>query len=524
MTQEHTPLEMGPYVSELLFKELINVFAQNLPKKQYQLSEVEQNFLNFFKSKHDKFNVLTKAIFWDNNLSVELIAANAEFVNQYDKYLNYPLKLSIILEKYQYAQLLLANGAKIFIEDKIVLEINIINMLQRGESLMQSILPHISASNADEARQYIYYLMSSLKGIKSLYNFYYRDVMNPPIREFGQQLETISFYQETPSYYGLFGSSFVNISDHLVYFARHSNNKIIKKIAKIFVATQNICNIIGNYPVKDGYASNVLENVLNAYHSKDEVALIPGGWPGTSIALAVIGSELVFANLGTLSEGTQDNHAKILIFPINDIAKLDADFIEQWVTGLASGVEPAKIIASLGCFSSYDANSQLELPASPIDNCVCSNTQAAIMGIIYLLSGKELAAAQELFQQYQNSLHDFTVKKMIEQLRNPAIFLDHKYECCTMAIAYINSNYRSKDHDVLNRLVILHSALQYIGLDKELPSLLYSKALFAIHEYIRQTNKQLARDVVDSQKESINFIQKQSNADEDEVDEDDDDD
>jgi hypothetical protein len=72
MTQEHTPLEMGPYVSELLFKELINVFAQNLPKKQYQLSEVEQNFLNFFKSKHDKFNVLTKAIFWDNNLSVEL--------------------------------------------------------------------------------------------------------------------------------------------------------------------------------------------------------------------------------------------------------------------------------------------------------------------------------------------------------------------------------------------------------------------------------------------------------------------
>jgi len=507
MTQKHTPQEIGPYVSEELFLELINVFAKVIPSSSKMiLDKDEQKFLHDFNKNENLFNILTKSIFWENNLTNELVVANKELINAVDEYYNYPLKIAIVLEKYQYAMILLNYGAKVYIEDKIILEINIVNMLQRGDYVFESILPHISEENSHEAQVYFSYLMVSLSGAKTMYNFYYRDVINPPTREFGQQLDTISYYHETPSYYGFYGSSLVTLSDHLVHFARTSKDLIMRKIAKAFVHAQNVCKITANYPLKYQYAENLLEAIKDAFNSDDKIALIPGGWPGTSVTLAVVGKQLVLANVGTLANKINKDEAVILVLPIRNIDNLTVEFIEQWVTGLACGKEPAKIIASIGKFSDYRDKYDLTMPSSPIDNCICANTKAAMMGIIYLLVGQDLNRAKILFKDYQNSLHDFTVNKMIAQLRNPLILLDHKYECCTLAVSYINSNYRNTDEEVIKRIVSLYDALQYIGLIQELPYLLYSKALFAIYEYIRETNKKLAQEVVNKQKDGLSFL------------------
>jgi hypothetical protein len=506
MTQKHTPIEIGPYVSQELFVELIHVFAKTDLIKKIVLDQDEQKFLHDFHKHEESFNALTKAIFWDNNLTNELIDAHKDLIDAVDQYGNYPLKIAILLEKYHYALMLLNHEAKIYIEDKIILEINIVNMLQRGDYLFQSVLPHISEENFHEAQVYFSYLIVNLGGTKTIYNFYYRDVINPPIREFGQQLDTISYYHETPSYYGFYGSSLVTMSDHLIHYAKASNNDVMRKIAKAFVNTQNICKIKANYPFKYHYAENLLEVIQSAVNSKNEVALIPGGWPGTAVTLAIVGNNLIFANLGVLAQKVNENDAALLILPIRNIDNINIEFIEQWVTGLACGNEPAKIIASIGKIADYQAPSEVVLPVSPIDNCICVNTKATILGMIYLLVDKNLEMAKMLFKEYQNSLHDFTVNKMIEQLRNPMIFMDHKYECCTLAISYINSNYRSEDEEVIKRIVNLYGALQYIGLIKELPYLLYSKALFVIYEFIRETNKKLAREVVNKQIDSLTFM------------------
>ncbi len=473
------------FVSDKAFAEIINLLSEINNNNTINLTESQEAFVAQIQNEPNLFNNLNKIIFWNTDVDEKIIAEHKNNIDDFDKYLTFPLKIAITQGKFNIAKKLIANGATIYSELKIILELSIINLLQRNKSNFDTLTNKLSETNKLEISSYLQYLSQTLNGDKVFYKHKYRNIINPPVREFGQHLDTISNFKGIPSYFGLFGSSIVTLTDHLIYMAKNESNKIFDKIALAFGKTQNYCEFYGNMPQQSNFETKLVNNALSAYETNG-IAIIFGGWAGNSVSLCIVGKKLIIANAGygaIINPETQNIIIKI--YDIKNIHKIDKTFVQNWSYGLANELSPGTCYGLLSdIIDINNVDNSLEIPLQLFDNGVCINTKSSILAILYLVTNNKENAYQ-LYADYIHSLHDFTVNKLISHMTDKYVFIEHRNECCILAISYINNYYLETDHHFINRIYKLYNALEYIGLGPQLKNVLYDKAIYAIHQYIR---------------------------------------
>lgn len=463
------------FLPRYLTVQLLEVLAKSVGKKPDGAPIKNPKFVDSFKAK-ELFIPLTYSIFWREDVT-KALAENPTTVDDTDKYNRAPLTLAIANEDFPLAVELINRGATLLLEDKLVLEIALISMIQRNHEIIRTILNAPSDYDLTWVAEYLEYLNSYVSGEPKTPRLRYHEVLNPPIRHFGQVLDTLAYFNGLPSHYGFLSPSIDILSNHLErYLQELSNNQTLSetfsKIAAAYKKTQELCNYYANLPSNMAAAKTLCGQITtNIKSNSKDVVVLFGGWAGNSVAIAFVNNTLIFSNLGI--GGNPDAGTKI--FNIKDPNAITEDAINLFICGLGNATAPGEIIDAIGNFVDPTPIFTLKQTFNPIDNCIFVNPRAVIQGILLVLGayqkdGKATAAnlaalansVADMYNSYVNSLYQFSAADLAKFMRNHELLQNRRIECCALAIDYINQHY--KEPEAIGRCIELKNALEFVGL------------------------------------------------------------
>lgn len=466
------------FLPRYLTVRLLKILATTIKKTErtqdcINLINNNQKFIKRFKS-NNLFTPLTYSIFWQEDVE-KILEDYADPLDTSDKYNCTALALAIANEEFALACELLNKGATLLVEDKLVLEIALISIMQRDEELKKKIF---SEKNNIESwmLEYLEYLNSYIteKTTKKISN--YHEIMNIPMRTFGQVLNTPTFFNGIPSYFGFLGPAIDTLTIHLHTYANNVTDENIKilfaKIAKAFDMTKNTCKYFGNIPTASDAAQTLTTKILdNIKNAQNDAVILFGGWAGNAVTIAFINKILIYSNLGTGS----NPDATTQFFNIINISSINTQMVNTFINGLGYATAPEEILALLGSIVEINPLFSIKQSAAAIDNCVFINPRAIVQGLLFVLNAyeknkvidtKSLATTSAdmatIYNKYIDSLHKQTAMDLANVMRNKQLSQNTRIECCALALNYINQHYT--DPEALTCCMELKNALEFAGL------------------------------------------------------------
>lgn len=503
------------YLTVQLLEILANTINQDaiLTNSNYQIRN--PNFVESFKKEKDLFTPLTYSIFWRDNIE-QALAENTLSLDATDKYSRAPLTLAIANEDFALATKLFKSGAALLMEDKLVFEIVLISMLQRDPNLLQQILQSRAGQESSWIKEYLEYLLSYAQGApKKPSHLPYHEVLNPPLRQFGQMLDTLVYFNGLPSHYGFLSPSIELLAKHLKQYLIEITDDTAKRlfslISDAFEATLQLCKFYGNAPTNKEAASILAQKISANFNAKNSIPIVIfGGFAGNSIAISFINNILIYSNLGVGGNpetGTQ-------FFTIKNISKIDDKMIDMILCGLNNATPPYVILDSLGDIIEHKPIYKLKQIFNPIDNCIFVNPRAIIEGMLLVLGvihtdGKitagNLASSANTFSEYYisylNSLYQNSTANLAEFMRNSKLLQNRRIECCALALDYINQHYN--DPNALMRCIELKNALEFVGLKDFYQYNINQNAKDAIQKIIISEQEATAEKVIIKENEML---------------------
>jgi len=497
------------YQSVQLLEVLADTPDLNKSQKDAELTQHAENFIAEFKS-HELFTPLTYSIFWRENVE-QAITDNKISLDSTDKYNRAPLTLALANEDFVLANALVKKGATLLLEDKLVLEIALISMIQNDETVIEKILAVTSDANVNWIADYLEYLQSYVSGIPDIKQMKYHEVINPPFRHFGQVLDTLSYFNGLPSHYGFLSPSITNLTTHLQQYSKEIINsnaqELFRNIAAAYVFSYNHCKFHGNLPTVPDAAKLLAAQISTNISTKSSnVVVVFGGWAGNSVTIAFINNTLIFSNLGT--GGSPDAGTKI--FSIANPGAITEEFIDIFMRGLGDAKSPKTILSKLADI--VEAKPLYIIPQSlnPIDNCIYVNPRAIVQGLLLVLTAytksntlttENLAtganSVSDLYKDYVDSLYKHSAVSLARFMRNHELLQNKRVECCSLAIDYINQHY--KDENALPRCIELKNALEFVGLKSYFIKNVEPEAQQAIRNLIIHEQEATAIQVIEQE-------------------------
>lgn len=464
------------FLPRYLTIQLLEILAKTFPMAKTdnhnKYSAAAQEFINAHKNP-ELFNRLTYSFFWREH-SEQILDENTTILDELDQYGRSALTVALSNEDFILVQHLLEKGANVFLEDKLVLEIALISMMQRDPKTTTKIMAQ-APKDASWAQEYLDYLYSYAIGNPAPKTHKYREVFDPVIRHFGQVLDTMVYFNGTPSHYGFISPSLNVLKEHLQKYVTelksNTNQPHFKQIADAFTFTQNTCKFHGNLPAYDA-AEKTTAQILDNFHKKNkDVVLVFGGWAGNSVALAFINKFMIISNLGMGGNPQQGT----TIYAIKNIEAININVIKAFMRGLGDASDPNDIFALLGDIVDTTQLCSINQFLTPIDNCIFVNPRAIIQGILLVLTAfdkeekitkeileSSLATVANSYQAYINSLYQHSTDDLAAFMRNHKLLQNRRIECCSLALEYINQHY--SEPAALRRCIDLKNALEFVGL------------------------------------------------------------
>ncbi len=475
-TNQDTAPDDDKFLPQHLTVQLLETLAKIIPSPTHtEISNLDADGQKFIAAhkKPDLFTPLTYKLFWRED-PTELLDAYTGSLNELDKFGHSALTIAIANEDFVLAEKLIQKGAIVFLEDKIVLEIALTSMLQRDPNITDQILASIN-NNADWAREYLTYLKDYITGNTNSKTHKYRDVFNPTIRYFGQVLDTMVYFNGTPSHYGFIRPSLNLLAAHLDSFYKGlqaaPEQQAFKPIADAFAFIKSTSNFVGNIPADN--AAETIANQINNNLSKNlkEPVIVLGGCAGNSIAVAFIHNTMILSNLGM---GGDPQHGTA-IYAIKNQAKITTPMIKTFLGGLGNATDPNIIFALLGEIVDPTPLYTINQNLTPIDNCIFVNPRAIIQGMLLVLETMQksqnitkdsltanASTAESAYKAYMNSLYQSSAEDLAKFMRNNELLRNRRVECCSLALKYINQHYM--EPEAIGRCIELRNALEFVGL------------------------------------------------------------
>jgi ankyrin repeat protein len=465
------------FLPRYLTTQLLVIMANTIPRdttvETFTPSAQAKDFISAYK-KSELFNPLTYSIFWRENPLAALEKAPAE-VDQLDKYGHSALTIALANEDFVLANKLIAAGANIYLEHKLVLEIALTSIIQRDATTMDKILNGTQAEDKPWVKEYLDYLHGHISGNPSAKHAKFRDMLNPTIRHFGQVLDTMVYFNGIPSYYGFISPSLELLINHLKIYLQEltdqSTLSLFKAINGAFTFAQSTCKFVGNIPAKEAAATLAAKVTQNLSSNSRDLVIIPGGWSCNSVVLAIVNKTLIISNLGIGG----DPESGTTIYAINNPAGITAATMATFINGLGDASSPTQILSVIGDLVEPKPLFSIKQSLVPLDNCIFVNPRAIIQGALLVLDCYQKngsATAENLaplaskieaaYQDYLNSLYKNSTDELIKVMRNREMLHDKRIECCDLAIEFINQHY--KDQDSVKRCLELKNVLEFVGL------------------------------------------------------------
>ncbi len=495
-----------------LTAQLITMLAQSLPTAVYepkQLSTQASAFIKAYKTP-DLFTPLTYSIFWRENSS-EILEKYTQSLDQVDKYSHSPLTIAIANEDFALAVKLIQRGAIICLEDKLALEIALTCIIQRNPDIIGKLVAVDEENKNEWVKKYLDFLNDYINGkldaeISSLH-----DVFDPTIRHFGQILDTMTYFNGTPSHYGFISPSLDVLTRHFKIFINELKEPItagfFRSIAEAFEYCQKTCNFHGNLPTNTAADSIAKRINTNLAGSNKMVTFVIGGFAGNSLALAFINKTVIFSNLGIGG----DPNAGTKIFTINNPANITSTAIDSFMRGLGNASAPTDILALLGDMVDPNPLFTIKQSLAPIDNCIFVNPRAIIQGMLLVLDAYQknnsltadilaIAAskAEATYLDYLNSLYKNTTQELSKFMRNHEALKVKRIECCSLALDFINQHYNNQES--IRRCIELKNALEFVGLKHLFDKTVLPEAKAAIQKVMIRDQEITAVKVIEQER------------------------
>lgn len=461
------------------------------------------------------FTPLTYSIFWRENAD-EVLDKYTEPVNALDGYNRSALTIALASENFNLASKLIAKGATVYLEDKVVLEIALTSIIQRDPSVIAKIAGTANEDDKTWIGPYLDYLNAYINNgnpSNKLGNF--RDVINPTIRHFGQILDTLVYFNGTPSHYGFISPSITVLNEHLQQYVKQLSNPeelaLFTNVAKAFDLCEDTCQFNGNLPLNpkagEVFSAKIKSNIK--INSKD-VTMVVGGWAGNSIAIAFINNILIVSNLGTGGDPQQGTK----IYSITNPEAITEQTLHNFICGLGNASAPADIIAIIGNMINTTPLFTIDQPLNPIDNCIYVNPRAIIQGILLVISAykkqetisadmlKSLATkAAETYGFYLDDLYKSSAEDLSIFMRNHELLRNRRIECCSLALEYINQHH--SDPTAIARCIELKNALEFVGLKDYYNANVTPEAKLKIQAEIIKEQELTAMQVIEKEAEML---------------------
>lgn len=496
-----------------------NANSQTTDSASYTLQNAK--FVDSFKNK-ELFTPLTYSIFWREKIQ-KAIETNELSFDETDQYNRAPLTLAIANEDFALAVELIKKNASLMLEDKLVLEIALISMIQRDPNFISKVLQNKAENDVIWLKEYLEYLQSYILGQPKKTKLLQHEVLNPPLRQFGQVLDTLAYFNGLPSHYGFLSPSIEILSTHLKQFCQETDNTtpykdMLYAISDAYATTAQACQYYGNLPTNADAAKVMTQKIQSNLNSnKNGAVVLFGGWAGNSIAVAFVRDVLIFSNLGiggTPAAGTK-------IFRITKPENITEQVIDTFIRGLGNATAPYIILDQIGSIVDPKPLFTIKQSFNPIDNCIFVNPRAVIQGLILVLSalnkdGKITegnltgfnSQAAEIFTTYVNSLYKYSTADLSKFMRNHQLLQNRRIECCALALDYINQHYQ--EPEALSRCIELKNALEFVGLKDFYTSSIEPAAKNAIQELMIHEQEATAIHVIQQENDMIASSNKNS--------------
>ncbi len=490
------------FLPRYLTVQLLEILAKTFPTS---IEEIPENaFFNDFKHP-EFFNPVTSSIFWNQDYQSTL-ADNMELIDDVDQYNRAPLIMSLAKEDFSFANELLEKGANMYLEDKLILEIALLSILQRDPDNLSRILENCTEDELVWIGDYLAYLYTYAQG--EARGPEDRDVINPPLRHFGQILDTLVYFNGLPSYYGFLSPSLDIMLQHLASFAE---DDILGGIYRGLSQTYTACNFHGNYPRAENAAAQLHQVIQNniAMSSDDPVILI-GGWAGNAVAIAFINNTMLLSNLGSggdLNYGTY-------VYSVNNPEAITVDFVSDFIHGLSAAADPSKIFTHISNFVNHQPIYKIEQSTIAIDNCIYVNPRIIIEGLMLVIkchkkhggiSAENLDALRPQiaidYKEFIDALYKSSTENLAVFMRSNDLLRNKRLECCSLALEYINQHY--KDDNAISRCIELKNALEYVGLQDYYMREINEEAQHTIQNYIIHEQELAAIEVIQREQSQL---------------------
>lgn len=499
------------FLPRYLTVQLLQILAKTIQpiasKENPAISQQAKDFIAGIK-KPDLFNPLTYSIFW-RDMPEQALDKYTDPLDKLDQYSHSPLTMALTIEDFVLAAKLIDKGANVFLEDKLVLEIALISMMQRNPNTLEQILAGTAPDDRLWIKEYLDYLHGYVIGKPKGRITKKRDIINPPVRHFGQVLDTLVYFNGTPSYYGFLSPSLSILTAHLRIYTKEITDQalltLFKPIADAFEFFRTTSKLHGNLPTATNAAEELTKQInYNLASKNNNLTILAGGWAGNAIAIAFINKYLVLSNLGT---GGGPQHGT-KIFALKNSGTIAAADIDSFIRGLGNASAPQDILAILGDLVESKALFTINQPLNPIDNCIFVNPRAIVQGILLVLdccqkngsaSTEQLTSlaprAADLYKGYLNSLYMHSTEDLARFMRNHELLQNKRVECCSLALEYINQHY--KDPDALKRCIDLKNALEFVGLKDYYIQNIHPDAKAAIQKVVIREQELTALQVIE---------------------------
>lgn len=500
-------------------RKLLEILAAAIPVSNSlrpdDATHTDSTLLKHFKETA-VFNELTGSIFWRHNV-MQNLEKNIELLNTPDQYMRSALNIAISNEDFTLSTMLVNKGAILMLADKLVLEITLTSILQRDSNAFDRIISYAPSEHAAWVTKYLSYIKDHAQQSDAQLLRKLRDLFAPPIRHFGQILDTLAIFDGVPSYYGYIAPSLNAIIDNLNKFVSelpddNETKQIFTTISDGMKECAESCKFIGNIATNENCSTRLQTKISRNINSLEhQLVMLCGGFAGNCVNIAYVDRYLIYTNYGI---GGNPNSG-IQIYEIEHPENITVERINRFINGLGYAQDPNAIIADLETIINPTPIYILQGSVPPNDNCILLNSRACIQGIILLLhsiyNNKPITAdglkesepmCQELYQQFVLTMKKNTSSELVEFIRNPELFRNNRLQCCSLAVRYINQHFEDKNS--VATCIELKNALEFVGLKDYLYSNLHPEAYKNILEYTIRQQELTALQVISLEQKGLN--------------------
>lgn len=289
----------------------------------------------------------------------------------------------------------------------------------------------------------------------------------PAIKEFGLTLGIYATAQDgTLSQFGHVGPTYHLMTDSVSLYASnlnqsHPDSEYFKEMSEAFAYSDQACQF--QYSTSQAQAGQMLAERVKA----GKLTSVPTSCQGHAMAMTIVpneqgGAYLVFTNRGV---GASANDFGTQIYAVDDLSKLDADFMQAMANGHSNGTAHADIMRKIKeVVNPKEPVQTINQKGQKNDNCTIANPRANLHGVLMCqkaiqakkpvsaMTDTEVKSVKESYQSFKLGMRQQKVHDLAERLSKDPMNLDLQ----TLASAYL-TQHPDRSEPQLQQLLESHS-------------------------------------------------------------------